>query len=161
MTTYLEKPLIKKALNDIISFHKDQVDKQDIPIIFHLMDVAYICHKKYGYLDYEYYQGTQTTPLDVTQLICVALLHDILEDTHATESYLRDNYPSEIVDAVVILTRKFDESYTEYIYRVKENKLATNVKLCDLEHNIIKCYSKSEFKTLKDRYVNALTILNK
>lgn len=161
MTTYLEKPLIKTALTDIISFHKDQVDKQDIPIIFHLTDVAYICHKKYSYLDYEYYQETQKSPLDVTQLICVALLHDILEDTHATESYLRDKYPKEIVDAVVILTRKLDESYFEYIERVKENKLATYVKLCDLEHNIIKCYSKPEFQNLKERYVKALSILNK
>lgn len=68
----------------------------------------------------------------------VAYLHDILEDydyTDVTEGDLRKFFPEDIVDAVVDLSRKPNESYFDYISRVKANPLARAVKIADLIDN--------------------------
>jgi (p)ppGpp synthase/HD superfamily hydrolase len=67
----------------------------------------------------------------------VAYLHDIVEDTHYTLDDLRNYFPPHIVDAVEHLTRREGESYTDFIRRVRQNKLATEVKVADLEHNML------------------------
>jgi GTP diphosphokinase / guanosine-3',5'-bis(diphosphate) 3'-diphosphatase len=67
----------------------------------------------------------------------VAYLHDIVEDTHYTLDELRNYFPTHIVDAVDHLTRREGESYADFIRRVKQNKLATEVKVADLEHNML------------------------
>ena len=66
----------------------------------------------------------------------VGLLHDVLEDTDVTEQDLRKQFPDEIVDAVVTLTHRKGEPYMDYVARVKENKLAKEVKKCDLASNM-------------------------
>ena len=45
----------------------------------------------------------------------VAYLHDVLEDTNVTMDELRKMFPNEIVDGVMTLTHRKDESYFEYI----------------------------------------------
>jgi len=69
----------------------------------------------------------------------VALLHDTIEDTYVTDEVLYEmGFPKEIVDAVVILTIRENEKYTEYINRVisSNNKLALIVKKADMEDNM-------------------------
>lgn len=41
----------------------------------------------------------------------VAYLHDVLEDTSVTVDELRNMFPNEIVDGVITLTHRKDESY--------------------------------------------------
>ena len=45
----------------------------------------------------------------------VAYLHDVLEDTNVTVDELRNMFSNEIVDGVITLTHRKDESYFEYI----------------------------------------------
>lgn len=66
----------------------------------------------------------------------VALLHDMLEDTAYTKRDLENDFPQEVVDAVVALTRKKGETYDEYIARVVKNDMAKRVKICDLTQNM-------------------------
>lgn len=66
----------------------------------------------------------------------VAYLHDVLEDTSVTVDELRNMFPNEIVDGVITLTHRKDESYFEYISRVSTSKLAKKVKAADLLHNL-------------------------
>ena len=66
----------------------------------------------------------------------IALLHDTLEDTDITEEQLRQMFPNEIVDSVVTLTKDKNETYMDYIKRVKKDKRATKVKMCDLMQNM-------------------------
>jgi len=66
----------------------------------------------------------------------VALLHDVLEDTSITEKDLAIDFPQEVIDAVVLLTHKKDESYEDYLKKVKENKLSCKVKIIDMLHNL-------------------------
>lgn len=85
----------------------------------------------------------------------IALLHDVIEDGEATEEELRSAYSKEIVDVVVVLTRRVDETYLAYIARVKEaGGIAVEVKLADLEVNLERCT-----KSLAKRYIKAQEVL--
>lgn len=67
----------------------------------------------------------------------VALLHDTIEDTFVSEEYLRDHgFPEDIVEAVVLLTKKPGLSEEEYYKRIKENPVAREVKMADNLHNL-------------------------
>ena len=82
----------------------------------------------------------------------VALLHDILEDTDCTADILREEgFDDEIIDAVVAITRRKNEHhYSDFIKRVKTNKIARIVKIYDLEDNMdIRRLSKLEDRDLK------------
>ena len=78
----------------------------------------------------------------------VAHLHDTLEDTSATEAYLREMFFPDIVDAVVALSRRKDENYFDFIKRVCENEIAKEVKWRDLEDNM----RDLDEGSLKDKY---------
>lgn len=66
-----------------------------------------------------------------------AVLHDVLEDTTLTvDDLLGSGVPRTVVDAVVVLTRRPDEPYDEYIERVADHQLAREVKLADLADNL-------------------------
>ena len=87
----------------------------------------------------------------------VALLHDSIEDGETTEDELRSLYSKEVVDAVVILTRRSDETYMQYIDRVKEaGGIVLEVKLADLEVNLARCSD-----SLAKRYIKAQKVLRK
>jgi (p)ppGpp synthase/HD superfamily hydrolase len=66
-----------------------------------------------------------------------AILHDVLEDTSVRPDQLRSQeFPDEVYDAVLALTRAPDEPYERYVERVADNELATAVKLADLADNL-------------------------
>lgn len=78
-------------------------------------------------------------PSDATEVEKVAaLLHDVVEDTSFTLESLRAyGYPQELLDILDILTRRENETYLQYIERIRNsgNKSAIRVKLADLSHN--------------------------
>jgi hypothetical protein len=73
-------------------------------------------------------------------------------------------YSTEIVEAVICLTRSKEEEYEHYIGRVKGNTLAVRVKIADLEDNLnyerIKKPDENDFKRY-ERYRRALATLRK
>ena len=67
----------------------------------------------------------------------VAWLHDVLEDTSTTEADLRTaGLPSEVVDAVCLLTKREPFDYEVYLLAVRENPLARKVKIADMLANL-------------------------
>jgi hypothetical protein len=65
------------------------------------------------------------------------VLHDVLEDTTLTvDDLLNSGLPRTVVDAVVVLTHRPEDSYDEYIEGVANNELARTVKLADLADNL-------------------------
>lgn len=109
-------PLINKAIKLCYEVHKDQYDKSGIPYVFHPMHLAE------EFLDED--------------LIIVALLHDVLEDSKLkTSDLLQMGFNEKCVEAIDLLTRKKEVSYMEYIRTLKHNFLAKEVKLADLRHN--------------------------
>jgi (p)ppGpp synthase/HD superfamily hydrolase len=66
-----------------------------------------------------------------------AVLHDVLEDTTVTvDDLLNSGVPRTVVNAVVALTHRPEDSYDEYIERVADNELARQVKLADIADNL-------------------------
>ena len=67
----------------------------------------------------------------------VAMLHDVVEDTHVTLDNLKQRgYPNLILSAIDALSRRRGESYERYIKRAAANELAKEVKLADLYDNL-------------------------
>ena len=125
--------------------HAGQVDKAGVPYIFHPYHLA------------EQLQD---------EIACtVALLHDVVEDTDTTFEELSEKFPDEVIEALRFLTRTKDTPYLEYVKNIKKNKIATAVKLKDLEHNMDKArmslthISDEKPKSLFDRYTKAVQIL--
>ena len=65
---------------------------------------------------------------------CLALLHDLLEDTECPGEVLME-FPTEIHVALMAITRSPDEPANAYFRRVTGDRLASQVKLDDIAHN--------------------------
>jgi len=131
-----------QALTLAMKYHKGQVDKEGNAYIKHLIRVSYLLK--------------QHPNVDET-LISVALLHDIIEDTSMTIKELSEIIQDEtIVKTVDILTRKETETYKEYIQRVKQDELATIVKIADLRDHLERKSSIELPASLIKRYEKAL-----
>lgn len=93
----------------------------------------------------------------------VAYLHDIVEDTEITITDLNElEFPSDIVEAVELLTRIKNIDYQDYLNKIKCNKLAKSVKISDLKHNSdlkrLKNVTKYD-KKRQDKYLKAIEFL--
>tara|TARA_Y100000034_G_C6886357_1_gene407045 strand:+ start:792 stop:1310 length:519 start_codon:yes stop_codon:yes gene_type:complete len=90
----------------------------------------------------------------------VAWLHDVVEDSEYTLVDLRqEGFPMAIVEAVDCLTRRKDEdeSYFDFIMRLRTNVPASLVKIADINHNLRDLNKGS----LKDKYELAAYIIVK
>ena len=87
----------------------------------------------------------------------LAILHDVIEDTNVTMDELVNLYklPMNLVKPLSLLTHNKNNSYLEYILKIKNNKMAKLIKIEDIKHNL------SDLKDgyLKDKYLMALYIL--
>jgi (p)ppGpp synthase/HD superfamily hydrolase len=92
-----------------------------------------------------------------------AVLHDILEDTQVTVDQLREaELPDDVIDAVVALTHRPDQTYEQYIEQVAGDDLARQVKLADLADNLANNYRLARTPDVAariDRYERALNRL--
>ena len=108
--------LTKKAMKIAYDAHKGQFDKNGIPYIYHPIHLA------------EQMNDENTT--------CVALLHDVVEDTEITfEDLEKEGFTDEILEALKLMTHDDAVPYLEYVREIKKNSIATAVKLADLKHN--------------------------
>lgn len=109
-------PLTRKAMKIAFEAHKNQTDKSGLPYIFHPFHLA------------EQMTDEVTT--------CVALLHDVAEDTDITLEELADmGFDGEILAALRLLTHDPAVPYMAYVRSIKKNPVAAQVKLADLQHN--------------------------
>ena len=104
-----------KALRLAYDAHHGQTDKSGQPYIFHPYHVA----------------EQMTDEISV----CVALLHDVIEDTSVTFAELEKEFPKEVIEALRFLTRKSGTGYLDYLCEIKQNPVALKVKLADIAHN--------------------------
>jgi len=95
-------------------------------------------------------------PLDVQT---VGVLHDILEDTDCDVDILLSNeIPAYIVDAVLNVTKRRDETEASYFARVKSNPLSLAVKLADSHENLTNSLiARNKSRVVKyTRYLNIM-----
>lgn len=87
---------------------------------------------------------------------CACWMHDLLEDTPITVEDLRKwNTPEVVIEAVVLLTRRKDVPYFDYLRLVAVNPLALKVKIYDMVANLTDAPS---FKQI-EKYTAALQYL--
>lgn len=107
--------LTNKAMKLAYDAHHGQLDVNGVPYIFH-----------------PYHLAEQMTDEITT---CIALLHDVVEDTHVTMEELEAEFPKEVTDVLRLLTHDDSTDYFDYVRALKSNPAALTVKLADLTHN--------------------------
>ena len=134
-----ESDTYTKAEKIVKRLFKEKIDKGGNPYINHL-----------------YYVSNH---LEEVNMKTVGLLHDLLEDTIITEKDLRTiGFCDEIIESLLLITKKDDELYNEYIDRILEsnNMIAINVKAIDMENNMdlsrIKNPTPRDFNRLENKY---------
>ena len=92
---------------------------------------------KTPYIEHPYAVAKRVAHLG-EKYVCVALLHDVLEDTKVTaHDLLTAGVEEDIVAAVQILTKHPNRNYDEYLKIVKLNNLACHVKIADMLSNLV------------------------
>lgn len=110
--------LLGKVLVLATNAHAGQFDRGGKPYILHPLKVMH-------------YLKT-----DDEELQCIALLHDVIEDTDTSWKDLEElGCTDRILNAVRALTKLPGQTYDEYKEVVLANEDAMRVKLCDLRHN--------------------------
>ncbi|MBE7091909.1 MAG: HD domain-containing protein [Clostridiales bacterium] len=134
----------KKALSFCFKAHKRQKDKSGMPYVFHPFLLA------------EHMEDETTT--------IVALLHDVVEDTRYTLNHIKKlGFSDDVLDALSLLNHQKGVDYMDYVKKIKENPIATKVKLADLKHNSdITRLNTVDEKALKrrEKYLQAIEFLN-
>lgn len=70
------------------------------------------------------------------ELMQIAVLHDIIEDTPVTAHDLTDmGFSDRVVAGVESVTHYDNEPHVEYVSKIAANRDAVQVKLADLRHN--------------------------
>lgn len=125
--------MIDSALSLAITAHRGQKDKSGKAYILHPLRIM----------------AKMTSETEQ----CVALLHDVLEDSNLQASdLLAAGITNEVCVAVQLLTRTVDQDYDEYIAGVAKNALARRIKIADIEDNI----NVLRLRHLNDRDVERL-----
>lgn len=91
--------LTNKAMKIAYDAHHGQLDCNDVMYIFH-----------------PYHLAEQMNDGIIT---CVALLHDVIEDTDITLEKFEKDFPEEVTDALKLLTHNVSTYYFEYIRTIK------------------------------------------
>lgn len=117
------KQMLNTAITLAAKYHDGQYDQGGMPYITHVLKVMHYCKT------------------DDEELMCIAVLHDIVEDTPVTFADLTQLGMSErVVRGVGDLTKwkGFDDEIDleNYIQGIMLNKDAIIVKMADLRHNM-------------------------
>lgn len=132
------------------------------------MQMALDAHKgqMYGYKEYSYHlESVVDKCLELYEscdsaenLIAVAWLHDVIEDTPVNATMIYYRFGAEIANAVVSVTKVKRESYNDYIHRVKNNSLGLKVKIADTLCNLEESIKIQDERRIK-RYTKQLQLL--
>lgn len=127
----VDQKLIQKAYKYAVEHHGDQRRKSGEPYIIHPINVAYIL---------------ADIGLDEST-ICAALLHDVVEDTDATENDIKREFGEEISDMVAGVTKLGNiafatveeqqvEDYRKMFLAMGKDIRVIIIKLADRLHNM-------------------------
>ena len=105
-----------RAMQIACEAHAGQVDKCDTPYVFHPYHLA------------------EQMPDEVTT--CVALLHDVVEDTAITLDELEREFPPEVTEALRLLMHGPVVPYRDYIDALVVDPVACTVKHAALMHDL-------------------------
>ena len=135
--------MLERAIILATKAHEHQIDKVGEPYILHPLRVM----------------------MAVQGMVCrtVAVLHDVIEDSDVTGGRLREEFPDEIVNSVVALSKTKGEHLDDYLKRVCADPVARIVKIADVKDNSspVRLYrlDRDTIVRLTKKYSYALKIL--
>lgn len=110
--------MLGKMLVLVTNAHAGQYDRGGAPYVLHPLKVMHY------------------TKSSDEEIQCIALGHDVVEDTDVTYADLRSAGMTErVIEGIKALTKVPGETLDEYKSRVFANRDAMVVKLADLRHN--------------------------
>lgn len=110
--------MLDSAIQIAAVAHAGQFDRGGMPYILHPLKVMH-------------YLKT-----DDIELMCIAVLHDVLEDSkYHVSGLIAHGMSKRVVRGVVALTRIKGQSDEDYLEDIRHNYDAIRVKLADLRHN--------------------------
>lgn len=110
--------MLAQMLHIVTSAHHGQFDRGGNPYVLHPLKVMHYIKS------------------DDEELMCIALGHDVIEDTSVTYQDLRDAGISQrVIKGIAALTKLPGQTYDEYKEGVFANEDAMRVKMADLRHN--------------------------
>lgn len=110
--------MLSKMILIATNAHAGQFDKGGMPYILHALKVMHY------------------TKSDDEEIQCIAVGHDVIEDTKTTYVDLREAGISErVIDGIRALTKLPGQTLEEYKEGVFANRDAMLVKMADLRHN--------------------------
>jgi (p)ppGpp synthase/HD superfamily hydrolase len=129
--------------------------------------LAFHYHKDQKYGEHPYSKHLEDVVMNVKlltegsdNLLCVAYLHDILEDTEIDITVIPALFGEEIFHAVCALTKPkaWGLEYEQYIERVVSDQIAIQVKYCDTLSNLTQSVRDGK-KGRIDKYTKQLSLL--
>jgi|TARA_B110000211_G_C13885350_1_gene467037 (p)ppGpp synthase/HD superfamily hydrolase len=143
--------LVDRAKQIASKVHKGKFDKKDYPYMAHILDVA----SRVAYLGESYE--------------IVGLLHDAIEDADPVEfqaeviADINVTFDYEVSEAITAMTKSVGEDYfEEYLPRLRDNKIALQVKIADASHNLSKAHLIQDTELqdkLRAKYIKVLNEL--
>lgn len=110
--------MLSKMLLLATNAHDGQFDKAGKAYILHCLKVMHYLKS------------------DDEELQCIALGHDLVEDTDVTYRQLHDiGFSNRVIEGIRALTKQRGQTYDEYKQQVFASEDAMRVKMCDLRHN--------------------------
>lgn len=111
--------MLAKAIQIAATGFVNKFDKVGKPYILHCFEVM------------------RKVPSDDEELMCIAILHDVVEDKVCTIDFLiSEGFSDRVIQAIELLTHDRDKvAYDDYVRNLAPNKDARIVKLADLQHN--------------------------
>lgn len=98
--------------------HQDQFDKAGVPYILHVLKVMHYVKS------------------DDLEVLMIAVLHDIAEDTDTTYQELRElGFSERVIAGIKAMTKVKGQTHDEYLAGILANVDAILVKMADLRHN--------------------------
>lgn len=149
MVNILTRSLLDRCIIFATEKHAGQLDKGGLPYILHPLRVM---------LD---------PSMDTEAKQCVAVLHDVLEDTDATKAeiiWLTES--RDITNSVILLTHEKNEPNLSYWNNIllDPTGVARCVKLADIRDNLspsrLSVLPQQDQERLRKKYAKALEVLN-
>ncbi len=110
--------MLGRAISIVAAAFEDVNDKGGHPYVMHCLRVM------------------NAMPTNDSELQCIAVLHDLVEDTPWTFDMLyHDGFSLRVIDALRLLTHDKNTDYGDYVKALAHNSDARAVKLADLRDN--------------------------